>query len=509
MSAVPPPSAEGPPQTHQNSPRPQHPQQQPFYYYSPPAQVTAGSSNNPSGPSYYNYSTPSWQNSWSYSYSSAAPYHQQYPSYTSQYQGQHRHTTYPQQPASQPHPQPETPRQKRKSPTPSPSPPPPAFHKDWDAIFKSFLERLGFTQALRGFEADILVLNPELERQEVPRALVGLVADLARLEHLKDEDKFEPTPLHERKLSYVHLTNDTERSSQTSVNKSVSQILARNRARNDASNRTEFTQSLAEKRRRLNEGVHTTEIEGAPSIPSCARTDAKPLDRDIQMKYDIAKNEEGPLRRTIKLEPPNTTFSASTSDAKGKGKLQQKLPHDDPAVIGNKPVEHLRASRDDDFTSDHHPGLEERLKNVESHLAVRYGNFQVPSQPSSFLDRLKFLEDHIVLLEKEYPPWAALHFNQPNRGWPPPPRPTPIIVPTRLISASATHTAPSSATQRGSASESTSLPPASSSFLMPDSAEGSSIIGRKVGRTKKDTSLHRAVMEKLEVQQAIHDLAGG
>jgi hypothetical protein len=40
----------------------------------------------------------------------------------------------------------------------------------------------------------------------------------------------------------------------------------------------------------------------------------------------------------------------------------------------------------------------------------------VPSPPRFLLDRLKFLENHIVRLEKEYPPWAALHFNQPNRG---------------------------------------------------------------------------------------------
>ena len=26
------------------------------------------------------------------------------------------------------------------------------------------------------------------------------------------------------------------------------------------------------------------------------------------------------------------------------------------------------------------------------------------------------LEDHIIKLEKDYPAWAALHFNQPNRG---------------------------------------------------------------------------------------------
>ena len=40
----------------------------------------------------------------------------------------------------------------------------------------------------------------------------------------------------------------------------------------------------------------------------------------------------------------------------------------------------------------------------------------VPSPPASLLDRLRFLEDHIVRLERDYPPWAALHFNQPNRG---------------------------------------------------------------------------------------------
>lgn len=46
-----------------------------------------------------------------------------------------------------------------------------------------------------------------------------------------------------------------------------------------------------------------------------------------------------------------------------------------------------------------------------SHVRV-----SVPSPPRSLLDRLKFLEDHIIHLEREYPPWAALHFNQPNRG---------------------------------------------------------------------------------------------
>jgi hypothetical protein len=41
---------------------------------------------------------------------------------------------------------------------------------------------------------------------------------------------------------------------------------------------------------------------------------------------------------------------------------------------------------------------------------------EVPSPPASLLHRIRFVEDHIVQLEREHPPWAALHFNQPRRG---------------------------------------------------------------------------------------------
>ena len=29
---------------------------------------------------------------------------------------------------------------------------------------------------------------------------------------------------------------------------------------------------------------------------------------------------------------------------------------------------------------------------------------------------ISLFHDHLIKLEKEYPPWAALHFNQPGRG---------------------------------------------------------------------------------------------
>ncbi len=161
--------------------------------------------------------------------------------------------------------------------------------------------------------------------------------------------------------------------------KEVSRFLSKNRSKNEASNREEF----------LN----------ATGTTSCARTDAKHQDRDLQMKYDIAKNEDGPLRRTMKDFHAEAQQATVTSSATKDAQI--------------------------------HPGLDDRLKTVETHLAIRYGEtplyaydsrvftyetIVVPSMPRDFLTRLKFLEDHIIRLEKDYPPWAALNFNQPNRG---------------------------------------------------------------------------------------------
>ena len=52
-------------------------------------------------------------------------------------------------------------------------------------------------------------------------------------------------------------------------------------------------------RQRLND--ETDPVVQPDSIDvSCARTNARSMSRELQIKYDIAKNEDGPLRRTIK-----------------------------------------------------------------------------------------------------------------------------------------------------------------------------------------------------------------
>ncbi|TBU33937.1 hypothetical protein BD311DRAFT_651340 [Dichomitus squalens] len=438
-----------------------------------PAQATYYPQQPPPGPaqpaagnySFYGYPPNAWANAWNtatyqyppgtgYSYSYAPP-----PQGSSQ-------TAVAVSPAPVPVPAPSA---KQKSPSSSPSLPP-AYHKDWDAALKSFLSSIGFSQALRGFEADMLVLNPEWERKKVPLALGELMKDLMQLARAKEENQdvgMQKRPLDERKLDCVHLADGVTPRPHSSITKDISRFLAQNRARNDASNRNEFLLSIAEKRRRLNENG---DPEPSTSIPSCARTDAKTQNRDLQMKYDIAKNEDGPLRRTMKAGAlPGSESSEATAQAKDAANATAPLGVEDYP------------------SAERYSGFDERLQNIEKHLAVRY----VPSLPRSLLDRLKYLEDHIIHLEREYPPWAALHFNQPNRGWPPPPRATPIIVPSHLTSTA--HRRPQAATESQTAEGYTSE-------SVPKEVK------RKPGRRTK-SSLHRAVMEKLEVQRAMNDLA--
>ncbi|KAI6040205.1 hypothetical protein EDC04DRAFT_1522626 [Pisolithus marmoratus] len=424
---------------------PTHQQNLQYVQAQPPTQTTSAARQNPAQ-AYYTMGYPpgSWQNAawqlsgYPYATSGSAPYQQthyaQIP-YT-QYQSYQHAPPARQRMKLQP---------KLRTPTPEPT------YRHWDEVICAFLKKVGLSQALKGFEDDLVVMSEDWERKIVPGAIGDLVRDMMTLGKYKDGEKPQERPLEDRKLDYIHLSGGQEPRSQSTITKSVSQFLAENRAKNDASNRSEFLQSVAEKRRRLNIGEDRDE-----AIPSCARTDMKQLDREVQMKYDIAKNEDGPLRRTIQG-------------------VNRKEAQEKPVALS------------DDSESKDHPAFDERLRDIETHLAVRY----VPAPPRNLLSRLQFLEDHIIQLEKEYPPWAALHFNQPHREWPPPPRQTPIIVPSHLT----TREAPlATAVQCTATSSATPSDDPSTSLAK--------------GKAKTKSSLHRAVMEKLEVQRAMSDLVG-
>ncbi|PFH45149.1 hypothetical protein AMATHDRAFT_71956 [Amanita thiersii Skay4041] len=373
----------------------------------------------------------------------------------------------PSSPPAPPEPEPEpTPDKERKY----------VKFKYWDKALAVFFREMGLVQTMRGFENDMLVFNHEWEEQRVPMAMANFVRNIVAMDpsgkNESEDDEARQREIEERKLEYVKLDYGRKPQSVTSVNKSISQFLARKRARNDASNRSEFLYTLDEIRSSLSSSQPAL---NSADIVSCARTDMKPIDREKQMKYDIAKNEDGPLKRTVKGR--DVSVQEGEKD-KGKDKDSRV---EEPEKKGSS-----SRGPNDISTAERHPGLDERLVNIEKHLAVRY----VPSPPRLLLDRLKFLEDHITKLEKEYPPWAALHFNQPNRGWPPPPRSTPIIVPPQMRSP--TTTAPT----RDAGPVPTPLPTA-------NTGEGG---GPKMRHSS--SSLHRAVLERLEVHQALNDLAG-
>ena len=115
------------------------------------------------------------------------------------------------------------------------------------------------------------------------------------------------------------------------------------------------------------DSVHSTSKDSSDTMDSdigrktCARVDAKDIDRDAQMKYDIAKDDCGPLSRSAK---------AGLLLEKGKMKSShlEEATETKPKTTIKQEIE-----IDEDVPSTRYPGLDERLKNIEDHIAVRFG----------------------------------------------------------------------------------------------------------------------------------------
>jgi len=136
-------------------------------------------------------------------------------------------------------------------------------------------------------------------------------------------------------------------------------MLAVNKAKSSRSNTQEFLRPA--KRRRTN----PNDAGGAPSEGhdeegdgSSARTSTINVDRDVQMKYDIAKNPEGPLGRTMhgKLTKPDPR----QAEGQGSGGVLSSMLKDTLSTHATP-------------TMPRHPGLQERFDNIEDHLRIRWG----------------------------------------------------------------------------------------------------------------------------------------
>lgn len=56
--------------------------------------------------------------------------------------------------------------------------PDPETYKNWDLVIRAFFIKTGFTQTLKGFEDDMLVLNPEWEKLTISLALEEMIKGL-------------------------------------------------------------------------------------------------------------------------------------------------------------------------------------------------------------------------------------------------------------------------------------------------------------------------------------------
>ncbi|KAF9520404.1 hypothetical protein BS47DRAFT_1336061 [Hydnum rufescens UP504] len=363
----------------------------------------------------------------------------------------------------------------------------------WDKCIKEFFSTAGFHETIRAFELEMLVMNSTFEKEVIPGALAKLVHDLA------DEKIRDSRELEERKVDYVQ--DAVHAVSPRTLNRSISHMLAMNRARNNTSNTLEFLRPA--KRRRVGGDLVSTDMDGVPDgedvtmpVPTSARTDAIKVDRDVQMKYDVATVSQGDglLKRTVHVASAGATptaahdLPATRDEGQGAGGIKNHIRSNIP-------------------TLERHPGLGERFRNIEDHLAIRY----VPGPPEDIRLRLKSIEEHIIRLEREYPPWAAFHFNQPRRTASHPIQPTPIVIPAHLTTPIDPVPPRSSEPQFSTASAGASLlsaPLGSRAGPSTGASSSRTAKGKERASGKPLSSLHRAVMEKLEIMKVKSENGG-
>ncbi|KAJ2490774.1 hypothetical protein IWW37_002877 [Coemansia sp. RSA 2050] len=188
-----------------------------------------------------------------------------------------------------------------------------------------------------------------------------------------------PSPMKRKALAQDTIVQSALTGEQTL--QAIDDFVARQRKEIDINNQDEFLVSAG--------GRDTT----------CARIDAKGTNQGVQIQLDAVFNDNSALERS----------SAAFLNAPDVSETAHSLPLD---------------------------GLVERVDNLCEHLSVRFS----PS-PTSIYNKVAALEDHIMMLEREFPLWSAEHFNQPGRSYiHPPPATIYRILPASVAAAVAPNT---------------------------------------------------------------------
>lgn len=256
----------------------------------------------------------------------------------------------------------------------------------WNKELSQFLQEIGLVETSECLESELIVLSRH-HLEKLPQALETLVekllVSLERHVNAKEQVLHTPDKTHADLLVTKRKRDEQEeererakrlnseqiqiRATTEEVNQRINTFIQAKQNELDESNRTEFLSR------------HDPKADDV----TCARTDAREINRNIQMKFDIVNNEDGPLARSL----------LSFND--------NKQAH---------PIETINNVCADPT---------ERINNIEQHLNIKLDESAKP--PFSTFERLKILENTLMDIERQHPRWAAVHFNQPNRQFPPPP----------------------------------------------------------------------------------------
>ncbi|GAO50609.1 hypothetical protein SAICODRAFT_31117 [Saitoella complicata NRRL Y-17804] len=226
----------------------------------------------------------------------------------------------------------------------------------WFKALITFCEELGLQETLAGLELDLTLFSPAQEE-----LVAGKVLDLSEQLMLSNTE------------GSGHALEALEEEAVNAVakaKKDMKALIREKRERIDESNQNEYL------RKRKAVADPTNEDESA------ARTSAIQIDRSIQMQYDLIRYASGPLERS--------TFIGSGTTIRHDAKA---------AILPQTPKAYLESAHN------------ERITNIEQHLNITYA----PRPPATLEGRIGAVEKHILRLERDHPPWAALHFRQPGR----------------------------------------------------------------------------------------------
>jgi hypothetical protein len=258
---------------------------------------------------------------------------------------------------------------------------------DCASELKAFFDSIGFTETARAFETELIVLS-DANRAKIPQYTLQLINNLLCI---LEQDK-SSMPLSENNVDGKG--EDTTNGSKRKRSDEEEQDAMEQRFKRISPEQVQIRATDGELRKRIDNFIQAKKSEvdasnrkeflrrkeSGDNEVTCARTDAREIDRNIQMKFDVVNNEDGSLARSLVTSANHVNLASTVHKVSG---------------------------------------ADERLQNLEQHLNILYKNNSRDS--FSLFERIKIIEDTIVQIENQNPLWAAVHFNQPNRAFPPPP----------------------------------------------------------------------------------------